>query len=102
MQVYNCLLSLSVIQEHSSAIFTYENDKMLSLLQRKEQPGGSLEDINAVLASSISKFVRINDVPRYDRFYTDIASACVLSSELKYLNLFSADSRKGSWEDTFS
>jgi len=91
-----------VIQQYSSAIFTYENDKMLSLLQKREQPGGSLDDINALLASSIAKFIRINDLPGYDRFYTDIASACVLSPELKYLNLFGTDSRKGSWEDTFS
>ena len=59
LQVYNCLLSLATIQEHSSAIFTYENDKLMGLLGGKEEGPSSLRDINAHLASSMAQLFNI-------------------------------------------
>ena len=37
LQVYNCLLSLSSLFQNSSAIFTYENDKMMNHFQNIDQ-----------------------------------------------------------------
>ena len=41
----------------------------------------------------MSKLIKINDIPGYDRFYTDIVSSHVLSSHLKYLTLIGSDSK---------
>jgi len=66
---------------------------MITLFQGKERNieskygEGSLDEINAHLSSSIAQFIRINDVEGYDKFYTDITGSCVLSQEMKYLNL---------------
>lgn len=98
LQVYNCLLSLGCLQEHCSAIFTYENDKMMSLFRNMEQKESTIDDINAHLSSTMARFFQINEVPKFGRFYSTIASDCILSPELKYLNLFSAEEKKDNWE----
>jgi tubulin beta len=99
LQVYNCLLSLSSLQEHSSAIFTYENDKIMSLFQKTEQKESTLDSINDHLASNIARMIKINELPNYGRFYSQMVSECVLSPELKFLNLFGGDNKNGKWEE---
>ncbi len=51
----------------------------------------------------MSKFIKINDLPGYDRFYTDITSNHVLSPELKYLNLIGSESKAqvDAWDECF-
>lgn len=78
------------MQEHCNGIFTYENDKMMSLIQKES----TLEDINAHLAANISNFVSLNDLPKLGRLYSTVASECVLSPELNYLSLFSAQAKQ--------
>jgi hypothetical protein len=106
LQIYNCLLSLSVIQENSSAIFPIENDKFLEYFKLKNTEyfnTNSLDLINSEIASSLSKLIKINDIQGYDRFYTDIVSNHVLSSELKYLSLIGSDSKAkvDAWDECF-
>jgi cell division GTPase FtsZ len=89
LQVYNCLLSLASLQDHCKGIFTYENDKIMTLFRNTEQKETTIDEINTHLSSSIARFIQINDIPKLGRFYSTIASDCILSPELKYLNLFS-------------
>ena len=49
----------------------------------------------------MSRLFKINDLPQYDRFYTNIISDCILSPQLKYLNLYGSDSKK-SWDQCLS
>jgi hypothetical protein len=45
----------------------------------------------------MARFIQINDMPKLGRFYSTVASDCILSPEMKYLNLFSAENKKGNW-----
>jgi hypothetical protein len=64
----------------------------------------SLGLINNDIACGLSKLVKINDLNGYDRFYTDIVSSHVLSSEMKYLSLISCESRdkNNGWDECFN
>lgn len=63
----------------------------------------SLDSINSHIASTLSKFIKINDIPGYDRFYNDIASSHIISSEMKYLNLIGSESKAqvDPWDESF-
>jgi hypothetical protein len=74
---------------------------MITLFQNTEESNGSLVEINKYLSSSISKLIRINDIPKYDRFYRDIVSECIISDQCKYLNLFASEDKDKKWDLAF-
>ncbi len=76
LQHYNCALSLASMVEHSDAIITYENDKMTSLFSEGD---GSLDQINGYIAHCMSSLLRLNDSPKYGRFYFDLVQECTLT-----------------------
>jgi hypothetical protein len=50
----------------------------------------------------MARFIQINDMPKLGRFYSTIASDCILSPEMKYLNLFSVEDKKGNWQELYT
>lgn len=67
LQIYNCTLSLSSIQEHSTAIFTYENDNMINTFLSLQDEntvtpfkGTDLDFINDQISDMQARLVRIN------------------------------------------
>ncbi len=46
----------------------------MALFRNVEQKQSTIQDINAYLSSSIARFIQVNDVPKYDRFYGTMAS----------------------------
>lgn len=71
---------------------------MINLFRNSEQREASIDEINSHISSNIARFIQINDMPKLGRFYSTIASDCILSPEMKYLNLFSAEDKKGNRE----
>jgi hypothetical protein len=47
----------------------------------------------------MARLFRLNDLPQYPRFHSDIANSCVLSPQLKYLSLLGADNKVNGWEE---
>lgn len=60
---------------------------------------GSLDQINECIADNISSLIKINDIPKYDRFYNDLVSECIVGSHLNYLNLFHSVNKN--WDLSF-
>jgi tubulin delta len=69
LQIYNCLLSLDKIQQHSTAIFVYLNDNMISAFLASRgngeeegvtMKGNDLDCINELIADTQARFFRIN------------------------------------------
>ena len=91
--------------EHSDAILTYENDKMTSLFKEGD---GSLDEINGYIAHCMSSLFRLNDSPKYGRFYFDLVQECTLTPELKFLELYVSyeknkkERAKNTWEQVMS
>ena len=69
---------------------------MISYFQNIQERQATIDCINEHIANKMSKLVKINEIPNYDRFYSDIVSQCVLSPELKFLNVYATQSKKGS------
>lgn len=69
---------------------------MISYFQEVQEAEANMDSINHHIANKIARLVSLNELPLYDRFYSDLVSECVLSPQLKFLNIYATDSKKGS------
>jgi Tubulin len=94
LQQYNCLLSLSHMQNFSDGIVYFQNEKMFKYLSRSdtsiEEKLVNIDDMNDYIASMLTHMFKINDLKTPKNFYFDYLSDLTALNECKFIEMFGA------------
>ena len=94
LQQYNCMLSISHMQNYSDGILYFQNEKMFRYLSRSdtsiEEKLVNIDDMNDYIASMLCHMLKINDLKTPKSFYFDYLSDLTALNECKFIELFGA------------
>ena len=92
LQQYNCMLSLSHLQDFSDGIIYFQNDKMYRCLSRmgvtENTKPVNMDDLNEYCAGLLANLMKVNDMKTPKRFYTDYLSDLTCMNECKFVEMF--------------
>jgi len=92
LQQYNCLLSISHLQDFSDGIIYFQNDKIYRMLSRMPIADNTkpinMDDINDYCASLVANLLKVNDLKNSKRFYSDYLSDLCCMNECKFIELY--------------
>ena len=92
LQQYNCLLSLSHLQDFSDGIIYFQNDKVFKCLSRigvgDNTKPINIDDINEYVASLLANLLKVNDLKTPKRFYSDYLSDLTCLPECKFIEMY--------------
>jgi len=92
LQQYNCLLSISHLQDFSDGVIYFQNDKIHRILSRMSVTDHTkpinMDDINDYCASLLANFMKVNDLKNNKRFYSDYLSDLCCMNECKFIELY--------------
>ena len=95
LQHYNCLFSLSKLQEFSDGVMYFCNDSILNLLtyvfgKKITDNVINVTNINEYIASCLASVLKINDSKGLNRMYGDIIGEIIPNPNLKFFEVFAS------------